>query len=76
VIALNGATVIERDPDWAFCQLHDPQTLLACVPGRQTDRAGRQPRIRSSIARDLVDRTINRMKLMLEGSPDDTCPAA
>jgi carbon monoxide dehydrogenase subunit G len=25
--------VVDRDPDWTFRQLHDPERLLACVPG-------------------------------------------
>jgi len=24
---------VERDPDWVFRQLHDPERLLGCVPG-------------------------------------------
>jgi uncharacterized protein len=30
---LTAATFIERDPDSVFRELHDPATLLGCVPG-------------------------------------------
>jgi uncharacterized protein len=158
VMAFSGAIVVERDPDWTFRQLHDPATLLACVPGGSLTRlfddrgfeariligvgpfriayagAGRivasNPRSRTasialtgqavagmpvvrvrmsmavrdhprgseismefrvsiaeargllgqglieSIAHELVDHTINRMKLRLEDIPEDTVPAA
>ena len=33
VLNLNGATQVDRDPDWVFGELHDPHTLLSCVPG-------------------------------------------
>jgi carbon monoxide dehydrogenase subunit G len=33
VLHLRGATQVDRDPDWVFSELHDPETLLTCVPG-------------------------------------------
>jgi len=33
VLNLNGITQVDRDPDWVFGELHDPHTLLSCVPG-------------------------------------------
>jgi carbon monoxide dehydrogenase subunit G len=33
VLSLKGLTQVDRDPDWVFGQLHDPDTLLGCVPG-------------------------------------------
>ena len=30
---LNAVTFVSRDPDSVFRELHDPQTLLSCVPG-------------------------------------------
>jgi carbon monoxide dehydrogenase subunit G len=33
VLTLNGVTQVDRDPDWVFSELHDPRTLLSCVPG-------------------------------------------
>lgn len=30
---LSRVTRVDRDPDWVFRQLHDPETLLSCVPG-------------------------------------------
>ena len=33
VLSLSRATLIDRDPDWVFRRLHDPETLLSCVPG-------------------------------------------
>lgn len=158
VIALSGAIVVDRDPDWTFRELHDPETLLACVPGGSLTRlvdsrsfearilvgvgpfkvayagAGRivasNPKARTAsialtgqavagmpsvrvrmsmavrdhargseismqfrvgiadaglllgqgliepIARDLADRTINRIKLRLEDTPEGFDPAA
>lgn len=32
-LLLNAATFVRRDPDWVFRELHDPETLLSCVPG-------------------------------------------
>lgn len=37
-LVLNAVTFISRDPDWVFRQLHDPQTLLECVPGATLTR--------------------------------------
>ena len=33
VLSLKGLTQVDRDPDWVFGELHDPDTLLGCVPG-------------------------------------------
>src|ERR1700680_5321721 len=33
VLSLSRMTQIDRDPDWVFGQLHDPERLLGCVPG-------------------------------------------
>jgi carbon monoxide dehydrogenase subunit G len=158
VISLSGVIVVDRDPDWTFRELHDPERLLACVPGARLTRlidnhrfearilvgvgpfkiaysgAGRivasnpglrtasialtgrsmpnMPSVRvrmsmairrhprgseirmafqvgladpsgllsvglvDSIARDTVDRTINRIKQQLEDTPDHPDPAA
>jgi len=38
VISLSRMTHVDRDPDWVFCQLHDPETLLGCVPGGSLTR--------------------------------------
>lgn len=32
-LSLNATTFVRRDPDWVFRELHDPETLLDCVPG-------------------------------------------
>jgi carbon monoxide dehydrogenase subunit G len=33
VLSLKGLAQVDRDPDWVFGELHDPDTLLGCVPG-------------------------------------------
>ena len=33
VLNLSRMTQIDRDPDWVFGQLHNPEKLLGCVPG-------------------------------------------
>lgn len=33
VLRLKGVAHVDRDPDWVFSELHDPETLLTCVPG-------------------------------------------
>jgi carbon monoxide dehydrogenase subunit G len=38
VLRLKGLTEIDRDPDWVFSELHDPETLLSCVPGGHLTR--------------------------------------
>jgi len=38
VVALSGVTLVDREPDWTFRELHDPETLLACVPGGSLTR--------------------------------------
>lgn len=37
-LVLNAVTFVRRDPDWVFSQLHDPETLLECVPGASLTR--------------------------------------
>jgi len=32
-LRLTRMAQVERDPDWVFSQLHDPEKLLGCVPG-------------------------------------------
>lgn len=38
VLSLSWTTDIDRDPDWVFRALHDPETLLDCVPGGSLTR--------------------------------------
>jgi len=38
VLTLSGATLVDREPDWVFRRLHDPETLLSCVPGGSLTR--------------------------------------
>jgi carbon monoxide dehydrogenase subunit G len=38
VLRLKGVTHVDRDPDWVFSELHDPETLLSCVPGGRLTR--------------------------------------
>jgi carbon monoxide dehydrogenase subunit G len=38
VIKLKGVTQVDRHPDWVFSELHDPNTLLSCVPGGSMTR--------------------------------------
>ena len=38
VLRLKGVTQVDRDPDWVFRELHDPETLLRCVPGASLTR--------------------------------------
>jgi carbon monoxide dehydrogenase subunit G len=37
-LSLTSVTYIRRDPDWVFRELHDPETLLGCVPGATLTR--------------------------------------
>ena len=37
-LLLNAATFVRRDPDSVFRELHEPQTLLGCVPGATLTR--------------------------------------
>ena len=32
-ISFSRMTQVDRDPDWVFRRLHDPEMLLGCVPG-------------------------------------------
>jgi carbon monoxide dehydrogenase subunit G len=38
VLILTGVTQVDREPDWVFSELHDPETLLSCVPGGSLTR--------------------------------------
>jgi len=38
VLNLSRMTHVERDPDWVFRRLHDPEELLGCVPGGSLTR--------------------------------------
>ena len=38
VLRLKGVTHVDRDPDWVFRELHNPETLLTCVPGGSLTR--------------------------------------
>ena len=38
VLRLKGVTQVDRDPDWVFRELHNPATLLRCVPGASLTR--------------------------------------
>ena len=38
VLRLEGVTQVDRDPDWVFRELHNPVTLLRCVPGASLTR--------------------------------------
>jgi len=35
---LNASTFVHRDPDAIFRELHDPETLVSCVPGASLTR--------------------------------------
>lgn len=37
-LALSTTTFVARDPDWIFSELHDPRTLVNCVPGATLTR--------------------------------------
>jgi carbon monoxide dehydrogenase subunit G len=50
VLALKGATQVARDPDWVFTELHDPHTLLSCVPGGSLTRLVGPGRFEARIA--------------------------
>jgi carbon monoxide dehydrogenase subunit G len=49
VISLSGVIVVDRDPDWTFRELHDPERLLACVPGARMTRLINQRRFEARI---------------------------
>lgn len=38
MLRLSAVTQVARDPDAVFQELHDPQTLLSCVPGGSLTR--------------------------------------
>ena len=33
VLTRKAVVRVDRDPDWVFCELHDPRMLMSCVPG-------------------------------------------
>jgi uncharacterized protein len=37
-LSFDAVTFVRRDPDWVFRELHDPETLLGCVPGATLTR--------------------------------------
>ena len=37
-LSLSAVTFVRRDPDSVFRELHDPETLLGCVPGATLTR--------------------------------------
>lgn len=37
-LSLNATTYVRRDPDSVFRELHDPRTLIGCVPGASLTR--------------------------------------
>ena len=37
-LSLSAVTFVRRDPNWVFRELHDPETLLGCVPGATLTR--------------------------------------
>ena len=37
-LSLDAVTFVRRDPNWVFRELHDPETLLGCVPGATLTR--------------------------------------
>jgi carbon monoxide dehydrogenase subunit G len=50
VLTLTGVTHVDRDPDWVFSELHDPRTLLSCVPGASLTRLAGPRRFEARIA--------------------------
>jgi carbon monoxide dehydrogenase subunit G len=50
VLTLTGVTQVDRDPDWVFSELHDPRTLLSCVPGGSLTRLVGPRRFEARIA--------------------------
>ena len=50
VLTLHGVTQADRDPDWVFSELHDPRTLLRCVPGGSLTRLVGPRRFEARIA--------------------------
>lgn len=38
LLTLKAVTRIDREPDWVFNELHEPDTLLSCVPGGSLTR--------------------------------------
>ena len=50
VLTLKGTTQVDRDADWVFSELHDPRTLLSCVPGGSLTRLVGPRRFEAQIA--------------------------
>jgi len=49
-LSLTAVTFVRRDPDWVFRELHDPETLLGCVPGATLTRLTGRGSFRARIA--------------------------
>ena len=49
-LSLNAVTFVRRDPDWIFRELHDPETLLNCVPGATLTKLGGRGSFEARIA--------------------------
>jgi len=49
-MSLSAVTFVRRDPDWVFRELHDPETLLGCVPGATLTRLTGRGSFRARIA--------------------------
>jgi len=49
-MSLSAVTFVRRDPDWVFRELHDPETLLGCVPGSTLTRLTGRGSFRARIA--------------------------
>src|SRR5690242_21962991 len=47
---LDAITFVRRNPDWVFRELHDPETLLGCVPGATLTRLTGPGSFRARIA--------------------------
>jgi uncharacterized protein len=50
VLRLKGVTHVDRHPDWVFRELHNPETLLRCVPGASLTRLVGPRRFEARIA--------------------------
>jgi carbon monoxide dehydrogenase subunit G len=50
VLRLKGVTEVDRDADWVFSELHDPKTLLSCVPGGSLIRQAGPRKFEAQIA--------------------------
>jgi carbon monoxide dehydrogenase subunit G len=50
VLRLKAVTHVDRGADWVFGELHDPETLLSCVPGGRLTRLVGPRRFEARIA--------------------------